>query len=236
MSTLLKILRSKNLKKESDLLSAEENIKFDMFINSLSSSTSRRIIYRGQKNLFNINNVDNYGIEMLSTKVFMLGEKGKAFYKTKVKNDGNIDRVFEILNTKVSANDFKSTNTKNAISRFHSKNLEFMKFFRDINNKTIFANTIKKIEPKQQVKVIDYYLSFLHTIGMSGNSDGLFLSTSLKYKFAKKISDNSVIIIGWVPYTQLGKFTIMYHNINKNNEYLNGINLPIFDHSIYGKQ
>jgi hypothetical protein len=243
---ILKIIRKYNILNENEKrLSKEEEVTFYNFVKKLCSSKKAHFIYRGVCNdklseVFGTTADQN--IQLLADYIFVLGEKGQYFIKSKVKGnwiDKNIrcaqlEEIWNKFYHKVcNPEEFSSDRTREAVKNFLDKNSRIRDYFSNQENKLDFINYG---ETEHATTIIDYYYALLHTIGKSGDSDSYFLSTSTDYKIADSFSNSGIILFGWLPQEVLKDETIQYSDINlKNSEILN-LGLPIFTESVYPEQ
>lgn len=211
------------------LSQADENTFWEFFKN-LKSSRKVRFIYRGTNKLKKQYNVETSNIPVLSSYIFMIGEKGKAFSDTHIREYNTLKFIWEKINIICCT----MTNDNN-VSKFLNKNQNFKEYFSDNNNKEHFLNL--NTHPHKK-KIIDYYLVFLHTVGKRlGNDNSYFLSTSAGYETAHTFANNGgIILYGWVPRKGLKQQIIDYEDVNKYNEFIEAQGLPAYKIAMYPKQ
>lgn len=228
-------------------LSSQNHSMLFQFLNFLSSKNKGKFnyVFRGTSNLNAQYNVDTHNISLLSDIIFMVGEKGFAFWKDCKSDHGctllldeDKDEAFEIIwdriHNKVCNNSFNNENTRSKIDTFIRNNPSFYCYFANVNNHEHFIYTCINSHCKSKIK--DYYYSFLHTIGKSGWGKSAFLSTSTDYVQANNFKNDGILIYGWIPKKDLKKSTIRYQDINRNEKEIRKIGLPVYSVSVYSDQ
>ena len=233
MDTLLKKL---TLYVNADIASQTEKESFMQFIEHLKSSKRIRFIYRGESNLYEQYNSGLENISVLSQHIFILGVKARVSMEEKLKK---YDNIFEFIcsqfNLKVCKLDFRSERTRTHVANFLEINKEIKQYFLDESNKTNFINQ-KGLPEDKCIKVSDYYLALLHTIGKSGNSRSYFLSSSKNSSIAEEFKNNGVILYGWVPRKHLEDKTIEYKDIEEYESFIKSLGLPTYNIPVYPDQ
>ena len=233
MDTLLKKL---NLYVDADIASQAEKKGFMQFIERLKSSKGIRFVYRGESNLNEQYNSGLENISVLSQHIFILGEKGRFFLEDKLKKyDNSFEFIWKQFSQKVCKLNFRCENTIKHVENFLENNKEIKQYFSDESNKTNFINH-KDLPEDKRMKVSDYYLSLLHTIGKSGNSRSYFLSSSRNISIAEEFKDNGIILYGWVPSQHLKDKTIEYKKMEKRKSFIKSLGLPTYNIPVYPKQ
>lgn len=218
---------------EERLLSGEEKDTFGRFLNNLESSKKVNFIYRGTSHLNEQYNADISNIPLLSSYIFMIGEKGKMFADTHIKKYNTLKFIWDKFNQKICRLNFQNENVKRIVSNFLDKNPQFKEYFLNENNKDSFLDLNKVTETQ---KVVDYYLVLLHTIGKSGNGNSYFLSTTIDYSVAKNFSNDGIILYGWIPCKGSDQQIIHYEDVNKYNNFIESLNLPSCQTPMYPQQ
>lgn len=224
-------------------LSEEERQSFWNWIDKLCKSKKVCFVFRGDDKLRMQFNVDATDIDLLSHRLFMLGEKGFAFWKQCndntefIKNDSEdaLEYVWKKFNEKVCKLKFEKENTLQRVARFLNENPEFEIYFGNEQNREAFMSFS---QGKNSTKIKDYYLSLLHTIGKSGNGCSYFLSSSKSFKTACEFSkeENGIVIVGWVPKKGKKEKMITYNDMENNNMDVSGLGLPTFHEPVYSDQ
>ena len=239
MDTLLK---KTDLYVNDYIASQTERECFIQFVKQLKSSRKVRFIYRGESHLNEHYNSDLENISVLSQHIFMLGEKGRFFLVEKLTTyDNSFEFIWNQFNRKVCRLKFESKDTTKHVTDFIERDREFIQYFVDKANKDYFIN-LKKMPEDKRIKVSDYYLALLHTIGKSGNSRSYFLSSSKNFSIAEKfkkdrngISDG-IILYGWVPRKHLNENIIEYKDIEKHESFVKSLGLPTYNIPVYPDQ
>jgi len=225
-------------KTNGQVLTNNENSIFSNFLIGISEKPNTKLIYRGEsiENLIyklNINPHDNLN-EKLNYFIFRIGEKGRVYQsqysenlksKSKFSIDETSDRFYKYIFNKINHVTSKSKDPE--ILEFNNKNKEFVEYFQEKGNMKTFIANINKLNIKEQIKVRDYYLKFLHRVGYLGFYMNTFmLSTTLSKEVAKTFSsDNDIIFVSWR--------TFIFSNKNRLIE-LN--HLPQIKSLIFSKQ
>lgn len=226
-------------------LSEEDLVLYNEFVNLLLSPKYRggkQLIYRGDKNIHEKYNTDTKDLTMLSTLIFMVGDKAAYFreekLKYKIKDESIYSFLFDKFADKVcDPQKFKNNQTQCVVDLFLDSNPQIRTFFGNKDNKVLFAKKIKESNDKDSI--IDYYFSLLQLIGKSANGASYFLSSSKSFKIAdffRNDEDKGIILIGWVPSKRKKKFIISYEDTEKLNTKIKGLELPIYERSPYPEQ
>lgn len=232
---LEKILRSQTIYLDGAITNNKPLITF---VKKLKASKKAYFIYRGESNLLEHYNADTENILQLCEKIFMVGIKGRQFITSRYQIIDALEFIWQRISEKVCLLAFSSDNTKNHVESFLDMNPDFRSFFLDNRKKNDFLS-LKSLPDETKTKIIDYYLSLLHSIGKAGNSFSYFLSSSKKISIAGHFSgnnSNSIIIYGWIPKKGLT------HNLYLNKpdtsyiEIINSLGLPEYKTSIYSEQ
>jgi len=194
------------LTRDGNVLTKQEKVAFERFLNTLKGAS---VVYRGANDsyLYNVYKTDSNNMHLLSQYLFMLGVKGMAFYKDKIKKVSILNVSNDVLchiydklqKAFVKTDKFRSKTTRERLKKIIRRQPELKDFF----TKTTRENWIDKISnlPEEDKQVIkDYYISFLHTIGLAGYGDyTYFTSTSLRKDVAEgfKGSSHGIVIVGW---------------------------------------
>lgn len=225
--------------------------EFLFLINTLSYRREISQIYRGDslENLCKKLNVqylqENTDVNLITERLFMVGEKAKRYYidDSSFKINNYEDVVFKKI-----INYLKDSlkNKNNSIKYFFERNSVLRDFFSDKNNQPIFLERIKNASEYEKLSIRDYYLTLLHQLAaINYKNKSHFVSTSKEYKIAEKFSNskkdkNRIILHCWQPEKSekntVKKFklpTYSFHPFQYQREYslLGGI-LPHFIHMI----
>lgn len=231
-----KILSKLALYNDTIIMDEDDKKRFYKFVRNLKSSRKVRFIYRGESHLNEHYNSDLSNISILCQCIFVVGEKGRMFLKEHCKTTANIFEIlWDKINKKICNLNFSSESTKEKVSKFLIKNLNFYLYFSNDNNKNTFINNIH-LPNNKRIMVIDYYLSFLHTIGKSGFDNSYFLSSSENISTAENFRNDGIIFYGWVAKKGIKDKIISYEDINKKNKFIESLGLPIYENSIYPEQ
>lgn len=227
-----KILKSLEIYLDDKKATQTEIDSFILFVKRLKSSRRVRFIYRGDSNIVEQYNTDSSNLLSLAIKIFCLGDKGRYFFKNKLLGINSVfSLIWDKFHNKVCKLNFDSEGTVKHISDFLNKNPMLNDYFSDEHNKEHFEN-FSQLSIDKANEVADYYLAILHTIGISGNSNSFFLSSSTYYLVAKEFQgDNNIIIFGWLP-----KKGLKYIDANKNSPSVKSLNLPTCQAPVYPKQ
>ena len=230
------LLKELTLYINNSIASQIEEESFIRFVKQLKSSKKIQFIYRGESNLYEQYNSGIENISVLSQHIFILGEKGRLFVEDKLKKyDNSFDFIWEQFNQKVCKLKFKCENTIKHVGDFLENSREIKQYFLDESNKTNFIN-YKGLPEDKRIKVSDYYLALLHTIGKSGNSRSYFLSSSRNISIAEEFKNNGIILYGWVPKKHLKNKTIEHKDIEEHESFIKSIGLPIYNIPVYPEQ
>lgn len=222
---------------------------FLFLINTLSYKREISQIYRGDslKNLCNKLNVsyleENTDVNLISEKLFMVGEKAKRYY---IDNGSfEIDNYEDIVFEKII--EYLNDSNKNIKNKyFFERNPILSNFFGNKNNKPIFLERIRNASEYEKLSIRDYYLILLHQLAaINYKNKSHFVSTSKDYRIAEQFSNskkdkNRVILHCWQPIKNekniVKKFKLPTYNFHpfqyqKEHSLLGGI-LPHFIHMI----
>lgn len=232
-----KILKSLELYLDEKKASQTEKERFILFVKRLKSSRCVRFIYRGDSNIIEQYKTDSSNLPSLAINIFCLGDKGRYFFQNKLVGINSVfSLIWDKFHYKVCKLNFALDSTMECMSDFLNKNPMFNNYFSDENNKEDFES-ISQLSIDKANEVADYYLAILHTIGMSGNSNSYFLSSSTNYLVADEFKgDNNIIIFGWLPKKGLKDCIIKYIDVEKNSPFVKSLNLPTCQAPIYPKQ
>lgn len=226
-------------------LSEEDLVLYNKFVNLLLSPNYRRnkqLIYRGDKNIREKYNTGTEDLTMLSTLIFMVGDKAAYFrgnqLKYNIKDESIYSFLFDKFADKVcNPSKFHNSKTECVVKNFLDSNPQFSYFFGTKDNKSLFEKKIKNSGDKESI--IDYYFSLLHLIGKSANGASYFLSSSKSFKIAEMFrndEDKGIILIGWVPSKEKNKFIIAYEDTEELNKKIKELELPIYEKPPYLEQ
>ena len=227
-----KIVKSLVLYLDDNRATQTEIERFILFIQKLKSSRRVRFIYRGDSNIIEQYNTDSRNLSLLAHYIFCLGDKGRYFFQSKLVDINSVfSLIWDKFHNKVCKLNFALDSTMERMSDFLNKNPMFNNYFSDEHNKEHFEN-FSQLSIDKANEVADYYLAILHTIGISGNSNSYFLSSSTYYLVAEEFQgDNNIIIFGWLP-----KKGLKYIDVKKNSPSVKSLNLPTCQAPVYPKQ
>lgn len=241
-------LRGLELTTGGNPIAREDRVIFKGFLRLLTNVT---IVYRyaGNNYLNCIFKSDTSNIEVLSKHIFLFGDKGKLFYDNLNQKTFNIDFTeIEHVNFKfiycklhkvfVETERLKSEKTKNAVLSMDNYD-SIATFFYNITADEWFSK-VMKLSYDDKIILKDYYIAFLHTVGLSGfGKNTYFLSTSSKIDFCeslyqKNLAENhesGIIIVGW---------TNKQNQINicgkKNSTHIKKMGFPIINNKLFPNQ
>ena len=232
-----KILKSLELYLDGSMATQTEIDRFVLFIQKLKSSRRVRFIYRGNSNIVEQYNIDTSDMPLLASRIFCLGDKGRYFFQNKLVDRNSIfSLIWEKFHNKVCQLKFASYATIERMKEFLKENSMLNNYFSDESNKDHFES-LSLLSVSKANKVVDYYLSILHTIGKSGNGESYFLSSSTNYLVADKFKgDNNIIIYGWLPKRGIKYRIITGKDIEKNSLFIKSLNLPTYQVPLYPEQ
>lgn len=232
-----KILKSLELYLDDKKATQKEIDRFILFVKRLKSSRRVRFIYRGDSNIIEQYKIDSSNLPSLAINIFCLGDKGRYFFQNKLVGINSVfSLIWDKFHNKVCKLNFALDSTMECMSDFLNKNPMFNNYFSDEHNKEHFEN-FSQLSIDKANEVADYYLAILHTIGISGNSNSYFLSSSTNYLVADEFKgDNNIIIFGWLPKKGLKDCIIKYIDVEKNSPFVKSLNLPTCQAPIYPKQ
>ena len=227
-----KIFQSLELYLDDKIATQTEIDRFILFIQKLKSSRRVRFIYRGDSNIIKQYKTDSSNLPLLAHYIFCLGDKGRFFFQNKLVNINSVfSLIWDKFHNKVCKLNFNSDSTMKCVSDFLNTNPMFNDYFSDAHNKEHFEN-FSQLSIDKANEVADYYLAILHTIGISGNGNSYFLSSSTNYLVADEFKgDNNIIIFGWLP-----KKGLKYIDVKKNSPTVKSLNLPTCQAPVYPKQ
>ena len=220
---------------EQKLNSIEKQLLLD-FIGYLKQSKKIRFIYRGDCKIREHYNVDISDITLLSHYIFAIGEKGSFFLKKKKKKELNqFEFIWNKLNKKICELRFETESNTQKVCTFLRNNDELNSFFSNNQNKELFLNCAN-LDKKTQIKVIDYYIALLHTIGKSGINNSYFLSSTIDRQVADKFKKEGIVLYGWIPKKGFKDCVISYEDINTEDSIIKQLGLPIYKIPVYPDQ
>lgn len=232
-----KILKSLELYLDDKKATQKEIDRFILFVKRLKSSRRVRFIYRGDSNIIEQYKIDSSNLPSLAINIFCLGDKGRYFFQNKLVGINSVfSLIWDKFHNKVCKLNFALDSTMECMSDFLNKNPMFNNYFSDEHNKEHFEN-FSQLSIDKANEVADYYLAILHTIGISGNGNSYFLSSSTNYLVADEFKgDKNIIIFGWLPKKGLKDCIIKYIDVEKNSPFVKSLNLPTCQAPIYPKQ
>lgn len=223
---------------------AIEVIVFKEFLNSLRNSY---IVFRCLDDRY-LNKqycASTENINVLSKHVFLYGDKGKIFYDDLDQKTYNIDindfgpkessYIYDKIQKIFIKNDISSSKTKEYIKSFNTKEIAFVSFWRKIT-KAQWSKMISGLTKEDKIKVKDYYIALLHTVGLAGyGRNSYFLSTSLSSSIDKIMDMNySVEIVGWTSKKDINKYGKDFFQ-NKNSE-IKALGFPTISNAVFPTQ
>lgn len=214
-------------------LSGNEMQYFNKFI-CLLQNTSCRLVYRGEQRIKDLYCSDD--MTYLLHKIFLIGAKGEHFWKqrskyiTKAICKKTFMQLFKEYNKILSKEDIDSDRTKNHLEGFKRANKDFCKFFLNPNNSDVFWNIVNNQSSKERSVILDYYIALLHGIGHIAINGSHMISTSTEFEVAQKYQKDGIIFVSWI--NQQTELTPHY-DINKNNTYIQSLNLPTCSNSVF---
>lgn len=184
------------------------------------------LLFRGDK-LKNISkklNLDNNNIEEISKKIFKIGDKSKSY----LNNNSDINDV----NNSVFEKIFDRTNEYFVDDGTHEENIEkeFIEYFSEQTNKTIFLENIVKIDNNLiKIFVRDYYNFLIHTTDKHKN-ESIFISTTKEYDIAKMefCKNESSLIFNYFIVEPFFTQAVSANFIKEHNEIIQYYKLPIY--------
>lgn len=211
------------------------------FINIFCNDKNITILYRGS-NPSDVFLSKIFDTKDFAKKMFMLGEKSHHFeagHKALICVDDCSIEVFEYifdrLQDKICRLDFQNEKTRNSVAIFLKNNPEIKSFFSEGKNRESFISTITHNRLRKK-RIKDYYFSLFHTIGKSANGDSYFISTSKSLDIAKRFQNDGIILITWVPNSEKNRQIIRFEDVNKSNNTIQKLGLPIWNVSPYVEQ
>lgn len=235
-------------------LTSEEVEKINSFYLFISNRPrSARIIYRGEnyQNLQKkLNLVGDNDYTKLSYFIFLIGEKGRVYrqeYKNRITkknkiysiNDISPDFFYYIF---AKLNKVLEKHERVDVIDFKKKNSDLFDYFSNNKNKDKFVNDIKRITSDDiQLKIRDYYLNLLHTLGKIGfYYNSFFVSTTTDLSIAKYFSKNKsnlgrIVFLSWIPFP-LFHIGLTFNYLNGAKELIRSFNLPIYSKSFFPGQ
>lgn len=170
-----------------------------------------KLVFRGDtlENLCFKLNVEYRGaqtdFEVLTDRLFMLGEKAKRYYLDD--NSFEIDETNEFVFEKI-ADYFHSTlkNNNPNIRAFYNRNGLLSLYFSEKHNRIHFVGRLDSLKQDEQLLIRNYYLTLLHQLAsIKYKNKSHFVSTSEDYEVAKKFASsrnakqNKVVLHCWSP-------------------------------------
>lgn len=218
-------------------LTSSQYARLQKLCASISANNHVKFIYRADNRISEIYNVSENKSPSLAEIVFMVGEKGNAFFKN-FNGDCNhvthehIEKLFESLRD-VVLNPSSNTNAvRNRIPGFIFANHELYRFFSNRQNLDKFERAFSY---QSEWLVNDYYEMFLHTVGRIGvnNKYSDMLSTSLEQAAIRRfIHENSIMYVGWIHDCGFIKFSDM----NRRNKKIDYLRLPTYNSTLFPEQ
>ncbi|MFV0482374.1 MAG: hypothetical protein ACK5LP_10415 [Campylobacteraceae bacterium] len=199
-------------------------------IELINSKNNCPMVYRCN-NLTNLYSVLNeYSIEDISNKIFMLGEKAKNFYNDHDCLDNLCGKQRNYL---LNMNDTSDETFKfiynNIKDDNHHNDTDFKIFFQE-TSESKFLQIIQPIQNNDKLMIRDYYYAYLHTMDNVVKTYSHYVSTTLKYEEALKFGkDENKIIYHYILTESYYKFAIHSKNISENiSELCKKYNLPAY--------
>lgn len=215
------------------LLTDTEVEYFNRFI-FLLQNTSCRLVYRGEQRIKNLYCCDD--MTELLHKVFLIGTKGEHFWKQRSNYittricKKTFMLLFKEYNKIFSKQDVNSDRTKEHLEFFKRTNKDFCDFFLNSDNSDLFWSIANNQSPKERGVILDYYIALLHGIGHIAINGSYMISTSTEFEVAQKYQKDGVIFVSWInKQIELTR----HYDINKNNTYIQSLNLPTCSNSVF---
>lgn len=200
-------------------LDKESEDKFHAFMLSFLKADGKQLVYRGDsdENLYGQYGANTTNINLLSDYLFLIGAKGHSFWterespiKIMEPNNEVIIMLWKTIRESLG-------NKRNSILLFND------------NNQDNFVRKVNELEDEDKEKIINYYYSYLHTIG-SEYIGSYFLSTTKDFSIAiDKFSEDDIVLIGWVPTGEYNTQLIRYVDICDKNDYIENLGFPLLE-------
>lgn len=220
---------------EKNLLSNSDMAKFHSFLELLQKNKCR-LIFRGESKINELYNCDVGNITELLERIFMVGPKGKHFWKQESKYiyktlcKETFKQLFDEFHNLFTRNDIRSEKLKNHLNSFKDSDKKFYTYFANNDNFVYFWKNISNHSQKERNIILDYYLSILHSAGQIAIKGSYMLSTSLEIKEAMRYQNNGIIYVSWIGKSNNNG---SYYDLNKVNNFIKNNNLPYYTQSIY---
>jgi len=214
-------------------LSPSEMLILRKFFCLLSESTMK-LVYRGEQRFSCLYGSDD--IKEVLYRVFLIGAKGEHFWKQRSKYISKtickktFDQLFVEYNKLFSRKNICSVRTAEHLNQFKETNKDFYGFFLNLQNCKILWDTLKNLNQKERGLVLNYYIAVLHGIGHIALNGSHMISTSTDIDVAKHYQKNGIIYVSWVGNSNE---LVPNYNINKSNQLISDLNLPICSPSVF---
>lgn len=214
-------------------LSPSEMLILRKFFCLLSESTLK-LVYRGEQRFSCLYGSDD--IKEVLYRVFLIGAKGDHFWKQRSKYISKtickktFDQLFVEYNKLFSRKNIYSVRTAEHLNQFKETNKDFYGFFLNLQNCKILWDTLKNLNQKERGLVLNYYIAVLHGIGHIALNGSHMISTSTDIDVAKHYQKNGIIYVSWVGNSNE---LVPNYNINKSNQLISDLNLPICSPSVF---
>ena len=202
------------------------------------------IIYRGVNGeyLKKRYNRDSSDVKSLSERLFLYGVKSDIFCEEfRDDNDiNNIERIcfesiLKALKDSFCKRDSNNFSVQRNISSFVRKNQETIQEIITYDEKK-WCDKIESLPEEIRIKIKDYYISFLHTIGKAGYGNYSYFLSTTKYIgeadfFRHNDIENGAIIVGWT-----NSKNIKCEDSLGLKEIVSSNGFPTFETSVFPKQ
>lgn len=238
-----------SITKSGDECGNEVKDKIISFVDAIYDDKMKIIFrYVGNNILLKEYNCGLNDISLLSQSVFLFGDKAKLFYDDLNQKSRNLSideidkRNFEFIYDKfvkifMHTEKLDSMKTKEAL--YKSNDYLYAHQYFSNESKESWTNKIMKLKETKRQMIKDYYVSYLHTIGLTAyGRNTYFLSTSTDYNFCNELLNNNLgfcqeglIFVGWAKQNETNN--ILSKQIEK---LMNKNNLPRFNKNVFPDQ
>jgi hypothetical protein len=171
-------------------------------------------------------------IEQFAERLFFYGEKSKHFWYQKTGRSFCIndydENVFIYIFRKLSEIS-KNSDCKVGTNKFKIKNKGAFEFFKNVQNKEKFINSVNVLDVEDKKKLRNYYFRIIRQLGETNyKQSSLFVSGTTNEKIAEQFSKNEIIINFWD--FNFNEFDIRVENVPtfKGKPYKNQNEISIF--------
>jgi hypothetical protein len=225
-----------------NILDLEQTSIFQQNINELNPSNSIKI-YRGN----NRNNFrdwfNNHEVELISEKIFLVGEKGRNFLQQRKNDSKNLIQIeFNDNKSKVFKKIFSILNhimnCPNFNLEFATNNSDFYNYFKKQENLNDFLSICESANQEAKTMIIDHYLTFVHQHGENPYYLlSSYLSFSRNYSKANEFAgsrEEKIILHGWLPiHRNTHKYCLTFDYLNDVKDYLKMLGFPVYFDTYY---